>query len=242
MKLLCFLFFVLISVNVNAGQKLTYSYNNEMFEGYLSNPKSQSKGLIILIHDWDGLTKYEETRTDMLSSLGYTVFAVDLYGKGNRPKEMKLRKAETKKLYENRTRMRELILAGINEVNVKKQKTFVMGYCFGGSAALELARSHKGENIVGYASFHGGLKTPQGQSYSANTSPIFIAHGGADKAVKLEDVFQITNELEKNKITYEVNIYSGAPHAFTVFNSKRYRKDADEKSWEAFLSFIDKKM
>jgi len=242
MKLLCFLFFVLISVNVNAGQKLTYSYNNEMFEGYLSNPKSQSKGLIILIHDWDGLTEYEEKRTDMLSSLGYTVFAVDLYGKGNRPKEMKLRKAETKKLYENRTRMRELILAGINEVNVKKQKTFVMGYCFGGSAALELARSHKGENIVGYASFHGGLKTPQGQSYSANTSPIFIAHGGADKAVKLEDVFQITNELEKNKITYEVNIYSGAPHAFTVFNSKRYRKDADEKSWEAFLSFIDKKM
>ena len=242
MKLLCFLFFVLISVNVNAGQKLTYSYNNEMFEGYLSNPKSQSKGLIILIHDWDGLTKYEEKRTDMLSSLGYTVFAVDLYGKGNRPKEMKLRKAETKKLYENRTRMRELILAGINEVNVKKQKTFVMGYCFGGSAALELARSHKGENIVGYASFHGGLKTPQGQSYSANTSPIFIAHGGADKAVKLEDVFQITNELEKNKITYEVNIYSGAPHAFTVFNSKRYRKDADEKSWEASLSFIDKKM
>jgi dienelactone hydrolase len=117
-----------------------------------------------------------------------------------------------------------------------------MGYCFGGSAALELARSHKGENIVGYASFHGGLKTPQGQSYSANTSPIFIAHGGADKSVKLEDVFQITNELEKNKITYEVNIYSGAPHAFTVFNSKRYRKDADEKSWEAFLSFIDKKM
>jgi len=242
MKLLCFLFFVLISVNVNAGQKLTYSYNNEMFEGYLSNPKSQSKGLIILIHDWDGLTKYEEKRTDMLSYLGYTVFAVDLYGKGNRPKEMKLRKAETKKLYENRTRMRELILAGINEVNVKKQKTFVMGYCFGGSAALELARSHKGENIVGYASFHGGLKTPQGQSYTANTSPIFIAHGGADKAVKLEDVFQITNELEKNKITYEVNIYSGAPHAFTVFNSKRYRKDADEKSWEAFLSFIDKKM
>jgi len=242
MKLLCFLFFVLISVNVNAGQKLTYSYNNEMFEGYLSNPKSQSKGLIILIHDWDGLTKYEEKRTDMLSSLGYTVFAVDLYGKGNRPKEMKLRKAETKKLYENRARMRELILAGINKVNIKKQKTFVMGYCFGGSAALELARSDKGKNIVGYASFHGGLKTPQGQSYTPNTSPIFIAHGGADKAVKLEDVFQITNELKKNKITYEINIYSGAPHAFTVFNSKRYRKDADEKSWEAFLSFLDKKM
>ena len=60
--------------------------------------------------------------------------------------------------------------------------------------------------------------------------------------MKLEDVFKITNELEKNKIIYEINIYSGAPHAFTVFNSKRYRKKADEKSWESFLSFVEKEM
>jgi len=242
MRLIVILFFSLVSINVNAGQKVTYSYNNEMFEGYLSKPKENSKGLIIVIHDWDGLTKYEETRADMLSSLGYTSFADDLYGKGNRPKEIKLRKAETKKLYENRKRMRELILAGLNEVNKNNQKTFVMGYCFGGSAALELARSGTGKNIVGYASFHGGVKTPEGQSYSSNTQPIFIAHGGADKAVKLEDVFEITNTLEKNKIKYEVNIYSGAPHAFTVFDSKRYRKIADQKSWEAFLAFVKMRM
>ena len=242
MKLIIFLFSIFISINANAGQKLTYSYNNEIFEGYLSKPESKSKGLIIVIHDWDGLTEYEETRADMLSSLGYTAFAIDLYGKGNRPKEINLRKAETKKLYENRERMRELILAGLNEANKDNHKTFIMGYCFGGSAALELARSGNGNNIVGYASFHGGVKTPEGQEYTSNTPPIFIAHGGADKAVKLEDVFEVTNELEKNKIFYEVNIYSGAPHAFKVFNSQRYRKEADEKSWEAFLSFVNKTM
>jgi len=97
MKLIIFLFSIFISINANAGQKLTYSYNNEIFEGYLSKPESKSKGLIIVIHDWDGLTEYEETRADMLSSLGYTAFAIDLYGKGNRPKEINLRKAETKK-------------------------------------------------------------------------------------------------------------------------------------------------
>ena len=242
MRLITFLILFFISMHVHAGQKLSYSFNNEMFEGYLNQPETKSKGLIIVIHDWDGLTEYEETRANMLSSLGYTAFAVDLYGKGNRPKEINLRKAETKKLYENRKRMRALILAGINQVNKNNIKTFIMGYCFGGSAALELARSGSGKNIVGYASFHGGVKTPEGQSYSSNTKPIFIAHGGADKAVKLDDVFGVTKELEQNKIFYEVNIYAGAPHAFTVFKSKRYRKNADEKSWESFLSFVDKTM
>ena len=56
MRLIVILFFSLVSINVNAGQKVTYSYNNEMFEGYLSKPKENSKGLIIVIHDWDGLT------------------------------------------------------------------------------------------------------------------------------------------------------------------------------------------
>ena len=87
MRLITFLILFFISMHVHAGQKLSYSYNNEMFEGYLSQPETESKGLIIVIHDWDGLTEYEETRVKMLSSLGYTAFAVDLYGKGNRPKE-----------------------------------------------------------------------------------------------------------------------------------------------------------
>ena len=91
-----FLILFFISMHVHAGQKLSYSYNNEMFEGYLSQPETQSKGLIIVIHDWDGLTEYEETRVKMLSSLGYTAFAVDLYGKGNRPKEINLRKRRPK--------------------------------------------------------------------------------------------------------------------------------------------------
>lgn len=238
MKLFVFLLITLLSFNVKAGQKLTYSLNGELFEGYLSKPSNESKGLVIIIHDWDGLTEYEETRADMLSSLGYTSFAIDLYGKGNRPEQFKLKKAETKKLYENRERMQSLILAGIQEGNKENSKIFVIGYCFGGSAALELARSGKASNIEGYASFHGGVKTPDGQSYPQNTPPIFIAHGGADKAIKSSDVFGLGNELEINNLPYEINIYSSAPHAFTVFKSKSYRKIADQKSWDSFLDFL----
>ena len=93
---------------------------NEIFEGYLSEPTTKTKGLILIIHDWDGLTEYEETRANMLSKIGYTAFAIDLYGKNNRPKETKLKKEETAKLYNNRERMRSLILAGLKKL-IKKE-------------------------------------------------------------------------------------------------------------------------
>ena len=117
-----------------------------------------------------------------------------------------------------------------------------MGYCFGGAAALELARSGKANDIAGYASFHGGLKTPKGQSYAKNTPPILIAHGGADRAIKISQVADLSTQLEAAKVPYEIQVYSGAPHAFTVFGSKRYRETADKQSWGAFSDFLSKNL
>jgi dienelactone hydrolase len=114
-----------------------------------------------------------------------------------------------------------------------------MGYCFGGAATLELARSMEAENIAGYATFHGGLKTPEGQSYSSNTPPILIAHGGADKAIPMADVASLADEMEAAGLAYEIQVYSGAPHAFTVFDSPRYQEVADQKSWQAFTEFLN---
>ena len=113
-----------------------------------------------------------------------------------------------------------------------------MGYCFGGAAVLELARSGKAKGIKGYATFHGGLSTPKGQSYPANTAPILIAHGGADASIKMSHVAALSEGLEKAGVSYEIQVYSGAPHAFTVFGSSRYQKRADNKSWAAFASFL----
>ena len=118
----------------------------------------------------------------------------------------------------------------------------VMGYCFGGAATLELARSGKGVNVKGYATFHGGLKTPAGQSYPASTAPILIAHGGADTAIKMADVAGIATELEAAGVSYDIEVYSGAPHAFTVIGSKRYRAHADKKSWNAFADFLKRNL
>jgi len=114
----------------------------------------------------------------------------------------------------------------------------VMGYCFGGAATLELARSGKAEGIAGYASFHGALATPEGQAYPSNTSPIIIAHGGADVSVTMDDVAALAGELESAGVEYEIQVYSGAPHGFTEFSSDRYQKRADKLSWKAFSDFL----
>lgn len=225
--------------SASAGDVVNYKIGSESFEGYMAKANGSSKGMVLVIHDWDGLTDYEYKRADMLADLGYDAFAVDLYGKGNRPVETGAKKAETGKLYKNRERMRTLILGGLAEARkAGVQPTVVMGYCFGGAATLELARSGKADNIVGYSTFHGGLKTPQGQSYKGVSTPILIAHGGADSAIPMTDVAQISVEMEASKTPYEIQVYSGAPHAFTVFGSPRYREVADQQSWSAFTDFL----
>ena len=93
-----------------AGEALTYVVHGETFEGYRSAAKSDSKGLVLIIHDWDGLTEYEMKRADMLADTGYDAFAIDLFGKGNRPTDTAAKKRETGKLYQDRHRMRSLIV------------------------------------------------------------------------------------------------------------------------------------
>lgn len=228
-----------ISTTALAGEKVTYSAEDMVLEGYKAPAMGASKGLVLVIHDWDGLTDYEYKRADMLSKMGYDAFALDLYGKGNRPTETGAKKAEMGKLYKDREKMRSLILAGLAEARkLNGGKAVVMGYCFGGAATLELARSGKATDIAGYATFHGGLSTPEGQGYSGDTPPLFIAHGGADTSITMDDVADLSKRLEAAGVTYEIEVYSGAPHAFTVFDSDRYRKVADEKSWSTFTDFL----
>lgn len=222
-----------------AGEAVTYDVGGESFEGYRAAAGGDAKGLVIIIHDWDGLTDYEKKRADMVAEMGYDAFAVDLYGKGNRPVETGAKKAETGKLYEDRERMRTLILGGLEEARKGgAQETVVMGYCFGGAAALELARSGKADNIAGYATFHGGLSTPEGQSYPSDTPPILVMHGGADTSITMDDVAALSGELETANVPYEIEVYSGAPHAFTEWDGNRYQKRADELSWDAFSDFL----
>ena len=135
--------------------------------------------------------------------------------------------------------MRGLVVGGLQEARkASDEKTVVMGYCFGGAATLELARSGKAKGIAGYASFHGGLETPEGQTYPFDTPPILIAHGGADTSVTMDDVADLSRQLESAGVTLRNRgLFRGAARLHRV-SSDRYQERADQQSWKAFSDFL----
>lgn len=222
-----------------AGKNISYQVDGKKYEGYFISPDPNAP-LVILVHDWDGLTDYEIKRSSMLADLGYAVFAVDLYGAGVRPSELKDKRARATELYSDRTEMRVRMRGAVEaakELNAHVDNAVAIGYCFGGSAILEYARA--GADLKGFVAFHGGLATPEGQDYSKTKGAFLILHGSADASVSMDEFAGLAKELEANNIGHEMISYSGAPHAFSVFGSSRYRADADKKSWKRFTEFLE---
>ncbi|SHJ90167.1 Dienelactone hydrolase [Malonomonas rubra DSM 5091] len=241
MKTLSSLFFLFLlgTATALAGQVVDYQVNGQTYEGYYSSPADNAP-LVVMIHDWDGLTDYEIKRTEMLNELGYAVFAADMFGKGVRPTAVEDKRKMTGSLYKDRAKMRSLLdgaVAAATSVGGNTSNAVTIGYCFGGAVTLEHARS--GANMKGFVSFHGGLTTPEGQDYSQTKGTVLVLHGTADAAVSMDDFAKLAVEMEQAKIKHEMITYSGAPHAFTVFGSERYRKDADEKSWARFVQYLN---
>jgi dienelactone hydrolase len=218
---------------------VTYKVDAKEYEAYISSP-SKNAPLVFLVHDWDGLTDYEVKRAKMLNKMGYATFAVDLYGKGVRPEKLEDKKRLTTQLYKDREKMKTLLFAGLNEakdqgLNVKN--SLGIGYCFGGAAILEFARA--GAELKKFVSFHGGLQTPKGEDYSKTKGDIVVFHGSADKVVSMQEFATLAQELEKAGIKHEMTSYSGAPHAFTVFGTKKYYESADKSSWRRFSEILE---
>lgn len=233
---------LLLAGSAIAGQNVSYQIDGAAYEGYVVNAGSKAP-TILLIHDWDGLTDYEVKRSEMLGQLGYSVFAADLYGAGDRPVTLEDKKQHTKALYTDRAAMRARLygaLAAAKAQGLNLDQGVAMGYCFGGAAVLEFARS--GAPLKGFVAFHGGLATPEGQDYKNAKGSYLILHGSADTSVTLDDFAALAKELEEAGLSHEMITYSGAPHAFTVFGSDRYREDADKKSWTRFTQWLNEEI
>ena len=239
-----YLIYILLFLSVSTvafgatGAAVTYQVNGRSYEGYYISPSDRAP-FLLLIHDWDGLTDYEVKRANMLAELGYAVFALDLFGAGVRPTEVKDKRQHTGELYKNREKMRILMKGALDEAKARGARidnAVAFGYCFGGAAVLELARS--GADLKGFAAFHGGLKTPEGQNYAKTRGKILIMHGSADAAITMDQFAGLATELESAGVAHEMITYGGARHAFTVFDGKRYQQAADKKSWKRFTEFL----
>ena len=191
------------------------------------------------MHDWDGLTGYEVKRANMLAELGYSVFAADLFGAGVWPTENKDNKQHTGEPYKDRAKLCALMNDALSEAGAlggNAGNAVAVGYCFGGAATIEMARS--GADLRGFVTLHGELGTLQGHDYSKARGRYLILHGSADKAISMDQFASLTNQLEAESLEHEMVTFSGAPHAFTVFDSTRYREDADRKSWALFGEYL----
>ena len=202
---------------------------------------------VLVVHQWMGLTDYEKTRCRQLAELGYVALAVDVYGKGIRPDTMQ-DAAKQAGIYKNdRELYRRRLNLGLQQLraqtSVSTNQIVAIGYCFGGTGVLELARS--GAEISGVVSFHGGLDSPEPEAGKKIKCKILVCHGADDPFVPAADIEAFKAELNRAKIDWQMDIYSGAVHSFTQpmagnDNSRgaAYNEKADKRSWTAMKSFF----
>ncbi|MEJ5169481.1 MAG: dienelactone hydrolase family protein [Fimbriimonadales bacterium] len=225
-----------------------YRDGSTLLEGYVAKPAGIQKAPVVLIvHDWNGIDAYEEGRARQIAELGYIGFAVDMYGKGVRPKNAQESAAESQKYYQNHelllSRVRAAIRAASGMKQAQPQKLAMMGYCFGGMVALEAARS--GASILGAVSFHGSLATKHPAQKGKVKSKVLVLHGAADPLVPRSDVEKLKKEMADAGVSLKFVEYPGAVHSFTVPGPKPapgaatgYDEAADKASWRELVSFL----
>ena len=221
-------------------QSVVYKTGDKEFSAYAMTASSAPKGTVYIIHDWNGLDSYEQKRVGMLANLGYNAVALDLFGVDAKLEGFEDYRRETGALYNDRQEFRNRINAGIAAAEAlfnTSGKTVLMGYCFGGAAVLETARS--GSDLDGFVSFHGGLTTPEGQDYTQTKGEILVLHGSADPVSGMDDLASLLQQLQEAEVVHNAEIFGGARHSFTIEGSRDFDAAAERKSWDALMRFLD---
>jgi dienelactone hydrolase len=218
-------------------------------EGYLAYDDSfQGKRPgVLVVHEWYGHTPYVRMRAEQLARLGYVAFASDMYGKGVLAKDSKEAAALAGIYLGDRKLMRARAAAGLDVLRKRKEvdpaRLAAIGYCFGGTTVLELARS--GADLAAVASFHGLLGTPTPEDARNIKGKVLVLHGADDPFVPMKQVEAFQEEMRKGGVDWEFISFGGAVHRFTnpeagSDNSKgtAYNERADRRSWAAMKTFF----
>lgn len=230
-------------------EPVEYSKNGVTMEGFYAYDDANKGPMpgIVIVPDWMGVGSFAQEKAKELAHDGYAAFVVDVYGKGVRPKNTDEAGALAHKYLGDRPLLRERVRAGYDKLismkEVQPSKIAVMGYCFGGATALELARS--GAPLIGTVSFHGILSNPTPMDAKNIKGKVLILHGADDPSVPPNQVDAFKKEMNDAGIAFEFVAYPGAVHAFTNpaagnDNSKgvAYNKEADKNSWSRFKAFL----
>lgn len=228
---------------------VTYKDGDQILNGIENHPQksSNNKPGILILPAWKGIDTHAKNTAEKLSKLGYHTFVADIYGEGNYPQSI----ADAAKnssyykknieLYHKRISLAlaQLIKSGANPDNIA-----VMGFCFGGTGAIEAARTNM--KVRGVASFHGGLAKDASREITAISPKVIAYHGADDPYVSKEEVANFQQEMRDAKADWEMVYYANAVHSFTDIeagndNSKgaAYNEKAAKRSFAHLLLFLD---
>ncbi|NBX18686.1 MAG: dienelactone hydrolase family protein [Proteobacteria bacterium] len=229
------------------GQAVPYSAGSVQMEGYRSG--DGKKGSVLVVHDWMGLTDKTKMKADAIAALGYTVFAADVFGKSVRPKNPDEARANSSAYYKDRKLFRERLNAGLLQLRSISGSLPVaaVGYCFGGTAVIELARS--GADVRAVVSFHGGLDSPSPADGKNIKARVLALHGADDPVVPAANLAAFEDEMRAHKVDWQLIKYGGAVHSFTdpfagnnPAKGSAYNRTADQRSWQAMQNFLEESL
>jgi len=230
-------------------ETIEYKQGDATLEGFVAYDDAiQGKRPgVLVVHQWMGLTDYEKHRAEMLARLGYVAFCADIYGKGVHPQNTAEAGAQAGKYKNDRQLLRARVNAGLDALRQQPladpNRIAAIGYCFGGTTVLELARS--GADIGGVVCFHGGLDAPNPDDGKNIKCKVLVCHGADDPFSSPQDIAALEDEMRKGGVDWQLIKYGGAVHSFTQpmagnDNSKgaAYNEKADKRSWEAMKQFF----
>lgn len=220
-----------------------------MLEGVLSydDATSAERPGVLVVHDWMGVSEHTRGIAEDLARMGYVAFAVDIYGKGVRPADMQGAAAEAGKFKADRALLRRRANLGLEQLKaqpgVDGRRVAAIGFCFGGTTVLELARS--GAAFAGAVSFHGGLDSPKPEDGANIKAKLLILHGAEDPFVKPADLAAFQDELRRAGVDWQMISYGGAVHSFTQVRAgtdkskgAAYHEPSARRSWQAMKDFF----
>jgi dienelactone hydrolase len=231
-------------------QTIEYRQGDAVLEGFLAydDAVQGKRPAVLVVHAWTGIDDFVRGRTTHLAKMGYVAFAPDIYGKGVHPNPPVESGREMKKYTNNRPLLRARVLAGLDVLRANPLtdtgKMLAIGFCFGGSSVLELARS--GADVLGIVSFHGGpLTSPTPEDDRNIKGRVLALHGADDPNVPPPEVAAFEKEMRDAKVDWQLVSYGNTVHAFTNpaagnDNSKgaAYNEKADKRSWIAMQDFF----
>ena len=226
-------------------EKITYQSGNNSFEGFLAQPEGDSNPCVLIAHTWAGRDAFVEEKAKLLTELGYAAFAIDMYGDGKIGTSNEENAGMMQPLLDDREELARRALASLDAVSkidsIDASKIVIMGYCFGGLVAMDLART--GADIKGAVSFHGFLAGPE-NSTNEIKAKLLALHGDLDPMVGQDQIESFRQEMTSKKVDWQLHVFGGAMHSFTNPEANDpdfgavYSKNADERSWKIFTDLL----